>query len=32
MRGDDGVEYLPVGPGSEFAADYANGTDDLSLP
>lgn len=27
---DDGVQYLPVWPASEFAVDYANGTDDLS--
>ncbi len=27
---DDGVEYLPVWPAQEFAAEYANGADDLS--
>ncbi len=26
---DEGVEYLPVWPASEFAKDYADGTDDL---
>lgn len=26
---DDGVEYLPVWPASDFAVDYANGTDGL---
>lgn len=34
---DDGVDYLPVWPASEFAVDYAKGTDglvplSLSLP
>lgn len=27
---DEGVEYLPVWPASEFATNYASGTDDLS--
>jgi hypothetical protein len=27
---DDGVEYLPVWPASDFAADYAAGTDELT--
>ncbi|WP_417566511.1 DUF2750 domain-containing protein [Marinobacter sp.] len=31
ISSDDGdVEYLPVWPSSEFAADYAKGTDDLT--
>lgn len=31
IASDDGdVEYLPVWPASEFAAEYAQGTDDLS--